>query len=90
MVVATSLVAPIAPTGVRYPAPGSAPLTRARTALTGAAGAVVTGAVGTGKTALADRLVLSVRTVQTHLARACRKLQVRSRRELAAALAAAA
>ena len=36
---------------------------------------------------IAERLVLSVRTVQTHLARAYRKLQVGSRRDLAAALA---
>jgi DNA-binding NarL/FixJ family response regulator len=38
---------------------------------------------------IAERLVLSVRTVQTHLARAYRKLQVGSRRELATALTAA-
>ncbi|HSU35113.1 MAG TPA: helix-turn-helix transcriptional regulator [Propionibacteriaceae bacterium] len=38
---------------------------------------------------IAERLVLSVRTIQTHLVRAYRKLQVGSRRELATALTAA-
>jgi len=43
-------------------------------------------ATGASNTAIADQLILSRRTVETHISRILAKLQVRSRAEIAARL----